>query len=356
MTDADGLATTVERELQPKTGRIAATSSPAGIALHAYAENDLIDLPATGIVGSSIVLEAPPAATVGEGSYAFDHWSDGSVDAMHTVPVVAGTTNLKATYRLLHTTDAANTCAAAPLERRGPEWRSGKLASGGDVDWYRFSMAAAGTVRLRLADLPVGASLRLYAGCTTLLAAQDRSGTSAEEIIRSLPAGTYAIKVSPTGRRLDDAVRPPARSSAGGSLAPVGHEPGERRDADPERRGLERPIERARPDHGDGPAARRVGGVADDVERTGRGDRHGPRSSPVPAERTGPGRVRVGPVQRHRPNGRRSRIRSTLATTGLTTTRPAVGGGSRAPSPRPRTSTASGSSWCSTTPTATSSM
>ncbi len=199
VTDADGLATTVERELQPRTGVIAATSSPAGIALHAYAENDLIDLPATGIVGSSIVLDAPPSATVGEGSYAFDHWSDGSVDAIHTVPVVAGTTTRKAVYRLLHTTDAANTCAAAPLERRGPEWRSGKLASGGDVDWYRFSMAAAGTVRLRLADLPVGASLRLYAGCTTLLAAQDRSGTSAEEIVRSLPAGTYAIKVSPTG-------------------------------------------------------------------------------------------------------------------------------------------------------------
>jgi hypothetical protein len=66
-------------------------------------------------------------------------------------------------------------------------------------------MAATGTVRVRLADLPVGASLRLYEGCTTLLAAQDRAGTASEEIIRTLPAGTYAVKVTPT---------------AGGSMTP----------------------------------------------------------------------------------------------------------------------------------------
>ena len=188
--------------VQPKTGVIAATSSPAGIALHAYAESDLIDLPATG---SEVVDRArgPRHRDARGGSYAFDHWSDGSTDATHTVPVVAGTTTLKATFRLLHTTDAANSCAAAPLERRGPEWRAGRLWNAGDVDWYRFSMAATGTIRVRLGDLPVGRR------CGSMTAARPswppRSGTASEEMIRTLPAGTYAVKVTPT---------------AGGSMTP----------------------------------------------------------------------------------------------------------------------------------------
>jgi len=50
-----------------------------------------------------------------------------------------------------------------------------------------------------LGDLAVAGRLELYRGCTTLLQTSDRAGTGAEEIIRSLPAGTYAVRTSGSG-------------------------------------------------------------------------------------------------------------------------------------------------------------
>lgn len=199
VTDSDGLEASVTREIHPKTGTVNATSVPAGIALGYYDENVRLALPATGIVGSTIVLDAPPSATIGEGTYAFQRWSDGSTSAAHTVPVTTGAKNLTATYTLRSTSDAPNSCNAARVERRAAAWRSGRLGSGSDVDWYRFTMASKGTIRLLLGDLPVGASLTLYKGCSEELAFQNRSGTAAEEIVRLLSTGTYAVKVAATG-------------------------------------------------------------------------------------------------------------------------------------------------------------
>ena len=50
-----------------------------------------------------------------------------------------------------------------------------------------------------LGDLTTGGRMDLYSGCTTLLQTSDRAGNGAEEIIRSLPAGTYAVKLSGSG-------------------------------------------------------------------------------------------------------------------------------------------------------------
>ena len=44
-------------------------------------------------------------------------------------------------------------------------------------------------------DLPVGASVELYSGCTTKLVGSDRSGTTPEELFRTLSPGTYAVRV-----------------------------------------------------------------------------------------------------------------------------------------------------------------
>ena len=48
------------------------------------------------------------------------------------------------------------------------------------------------------------ARLSLYKGCSTLLASSDRAGTHTEEIVKSLSAGTYALKITSLGSSSDD--------------------------------------------------------------------------------------------------------------------------------------------------------
>jgi hypothetical protein len=67
------------------------------------------------------------------------------------------------------------------------------------VDWYRFKVGTATTVRLVLGDLSVPARMELYTGCSTLLQVADRAGTGSEEIIRRLPAGTYGLRLVGNG-------------------------------------------------------------------------------------------------------------------------------------------------------------
>ena len=85
--------------------------------------------------------------------------------------------------------------------RREPSnlWISGTFAKTNDADWYRFTMSKAGKIRLVLGDLTTGGRMDLYSGCSTLLQSSDRAGNGAEEIIRSLAAGTYAVKLSGSG-------------------------------------------------------------------------------------------------------------------------------------------------------------
>ena len=60
-------------------------------------------------------------------------------------------------------------------------------------------MSKAGRVLLVLGDLTTGGRMDLYSGCSTLLQSSDRAGNGPEEIIRSLSAGTYAVKLTGTG-------------------------------------------------------------------------------------------------------------------------------------------------------------
>ena len=60
-------------------------------------------------------------------------------------------------------------------------------------------MSRTGKIRLVLGDLTTGGRMDLYSGCSTLLQTSDRGGNGFEEIIRTLPKGTYAVKLTGSG-------------------------------------------------------------------------------------------------------------------------------------------------------------
>jgi glucose/arabinose dehydrogenase/PKD repeat protein len=198
VTDSDGLSATTSRDIQPKTGTISATSSPSGIPVTL---DDVTGAPpptATGIVGGPIEVAADATISVGETDYAFDHWSDGGA-LHHEVITTSAAQHLTAYYDVTSTTDAANTCTSAVSGPVSNAWRDGRLGTGTDVDWYRFTTTSTRSIQILLGDLPQAASLKLYKGCSTLLATADRSSFHSEEIIKSLPKGSYAIKISAKG-------------------------------------------------------------------------------------------------------------------------------------------------------------
>ncbi len=193
VTDSRGLTASDLVEIYPKSGTVSAVSSPVGIP---------ITVPATtGIVGSTISVTAPATGTVGEGIYTFDHWSDdGSTELTHPVPVVQGATNVTAVYTLTSTVDRSDTCAGSPAATNpAGAWTFGSFSKTNDSDWYRFKLTGTTRMRLALGDLTTGGKLYLYQNCSTLLQTSDRAGNGAEEIIRSLPAGTYAVRLTGSG-------------------------------------------------------------------------------------------------------------------------------------------------------------
>ena len=193
VTDSRGLTDTDVVEIYPKTGTVTAVSSPAGIPITTSAT--------IGIVGSKINLTALANATLGEKIFTFDHWSDdASTELTHPVPIVVGATNVTAVYRQTGVTDRADSCASSPAAvTPNGAWNFGAFGKANDADWYRFKLTATTRMRIGLGDLTTGGRVDLYSGCSTLLQSSDRAGNSAEEIIRSLPAGTYAVKFSGSG-------------------------------------------------------------------------------------------------------------------------------------------------------------
>lgn len=92
--------------------------------------------------------------------------------------------------------DAPNTCAAATTLSQKNVWLSGTIGAVGDVDWYRFSIKTGKRVLLTLGSLPADYDLELHGTCGTLIAASRRGGQEFDEIYRSLPAGTYRVRVA----------------------------------------------------------------------------------------------------------------------------------------------------------------
>ena len=199
VTDSGGLTASAIVELQPKTGTVSAASSPAGIPITVGASTGAPPPSATAIVGSQIGVSAPVSAVIGEDNWSFQSWSDGGART-HGVGVSSGNTAVTATFARTTFTDASDTCAGASAATSPTGvWQSGRFGKAGDVDWYRFSLKATTSVRIVLGDLAVAGRLELYQGCSTLLQVSDSPGSHTEEIIRSLPAGTYAVRLSGSG-------------------------------------------------------------------------------------------------------------------------------------------------------------
>ncbi len=114
-------------------------------------------------------------------------------------PRTTGAQQFTASYNVTSTTDASNSCGSAVMGSTSSTWQAGRLGTGTDVDWYRFTTSSTRTVEILLGNLPQAASLKLYKGCSTLLATSDRSGNGTESIVKSLSKGTYAVKISAKG-------------------------------------------------------------------------------------------------------------------------------------------------------------
>ncbi len=198
VTDSAGLTGSASIDLDPLTGTVTTKSSPAGIATTAGVDTDLT-ASATAIVKSSASVSAPATSFIGEDIWSFESWSDGGART-HQVPVVNGTTALTATYTRTGTVDASDTCsgAAPPVDPTG-RWQAATFGAPDDVDWYRFKLTATKRVRIVLGDLTVPGKLELFQGCSKLLKVSDRGGLGAEEIVRKLVAGNYAIRLSGGG-------------------------------------------------------------------------------------------------------------------------------------------------------------
>ncbi|MBA3234415.1 MAG: PQQ-dependent sugar dehydrogenase [Chloroflexi bacterium] len=198
VTDSGGLSATKAVQIYPQSGTITSKSSPSGIKTTVDGKTGS-NPSVTGIVGSVLNVSAPATAKVGEGNWAFQSWSDAGA-RNHAVTITPGTTSLTATYSFTGSTDISNTCsgAASPVGPSG-KWQVGTFGTTNDVDWYRFKLNKTKRVRLVLGDLAVPGRMALYKGCSTLLKVADRSGTGAEQIIKKLAAGTYAIRVSGSG-------------------------------------------------------------------------------------------------------------------------------------------------------------
>ena len=195
VTDSGGLTDTASIEVHPKESTLRVLSSPGGVPVTLEGETGNGSVgPIPAIVGHAATIAATPSYVVGEDRYTFKSWSDcGALSH----GVTAGETARTFTATYTHTTtDAANSCSSAPVVTPANKWSKARFGTGSDVDWIRFSVTKTQRVRLVLGNLPVDGQLELYRGCTTRLATANHSGTYWEEIVSTLSAGTYAIKMT----------------------------------------------------------------------------------------------------------------------------------------------------------------
>ena len=152
---------------------------------------------ATAIVGSTVHVTAP--STRDRRRRALDASRAGRMAALrtHSIPVVAGDQPLTATYTFTASVDRPEHVCGRGHRVRPDRRRSDPAPSGraSDIDWYRFKLTKTTQTRLALGGLTTGGRMELYQGCSKLLQTSDRAGNGSEEIIRSLPAGTYGVRL-----------------------------------------------------------------------------------------------------------------------------------------------------------------
>jgi glucose/arabinose dehydrogenase len=202
VTDSVGLTDTATMDLLPKTTDLTVATNLPGVPVPVAVGSVQGTAPMTGtyIVGGQRDVSTAPLVTVGEQTYSFTSWSNGTLtptDSGYTIPATTPTT-LTAAYQLIDT-DASDTCGGAATQSSLGAWWSGTIGTPTDEDWYRFTLKSTTAVQITLGDLPIDGRLELWNHCTTLIAASDGAGQASEQIIRSLPAGTYSVRVSGHG-------------------------------------------------------------------------------------------------------------------------------------------------------------
>ncbi|HEX7472506.1 MAG TPA: FxLYD domain-containing protein, partial [Candidatus Limnocylindrales bacterium] len=197
VTDGGGLSDVGAVDVYAQTSAVTVTSVPVGLPVTMGSLSGPGPIHPLMVIGSTRDLSASTPASIGEKTYAFVDWSDG-LAAMHPYTATPSAATLTATYQLIDT-DAPDSCAAAKPQASVGSWFPGTTRTATDVDWFRFALPRTETVQVVLGDLPSDEKLQLYHGCSTLLGTSDHSGTAPEEIIRTLPAGTYSVRVAGHG-------------------------------------------------------------------------------------------------------------------------------------------------------------
>lgn len=204
VTDTGGETDSASVDVYPETSDVTVTSVPAGLPV---SMGDLAGpgpIHPTMVVGSTQLVSAATPAAIGEKTYGFTSWSDGGA-ASHPYTATPGPATLTATYGLIDT-DAPDACSEARPQSSIGSWFSGTTRSATDVDWFRFTLTKGQAVQVVLGDVPADSRLEMYHACSTRLAISEHAGLAPEEIIRTLAAGTYSVRVS--GHGAFDVTRP----------------------------------------------------------------------------------------------------------------------------------------------------
>ena len=197
VTDSGDQTDTESVDIFPETSTVTVATSPVGLPVSMGSQGGPAPIQPVMVVGSTRTVSASTPAAIGEKTYAFVSWSDGQA-VSHPYTATPGPASLTATYQLIDL-DAPDVCGSARPQASLGAWFGGTTRTAGDVDWYRFTLTKSQAVQVVLGDLPHNAKLQLYHACGALLATSDHSGVVPEEIIRTLPAGTYSVRVSAHG-------------------------------------------------------------------------------------------------------------------------------------------------------------
>ncbi len=111
-TDADGLSTTVTRDILPNTSRITLKTRPVGLQLNLDAQSVTAATTIESVVGFQRVLDAPATEQTAVADYVFRAWSDGR-PASHTIVTRSGNATYTARY-LLERNAGQSAVAAIP--------------------------------------------------------------------------------------------------------------------------------------------------------------------------------------------------------------------------------------------------
>ena len=178
VTDSDGMASTVYRDVVPRTVTVTLATQPSGLQLTLDGQPQIAPITFTGIVGMVRDLGATTPQTVNGITYDFQSWSDGGT-ATHTISTPAVSTTYTATF-----TARPTGCSAAPGAPSGLAWtRSGSNVT---LTWTA-SPAGANAATSYVVEAGSSSGASNYGSSDT--------GSAATTTTSTFPMGTYYMRV-----------------------------------------------------------------------------------------------------------------------------------------------------------------